>query len=285
MKLNTEVYNFNEIFYDCFGSTDSPIMQISSGITYPDKTYEIERFRSPAYSIEYIYSGDGVVQHNNKMFTATAGDIIISHATAYHHYYSNKKNPWKKIWICVNDGIKYTKHLIDAYHLEDVIYVKNFNQPEIFERFFERIRKKDENTLTDLELILHELFASIAKFIAKNQNSEQSDAIILHNWLHQNIGRKITMEDCCNFLGYKKSHVMEIFKNHYGQTPISYYKELKIKRAAELLKNPEYTISEIAEALGFSSPYHFSSVFKKSTGLSPSDYKKTQIIKRGSYTL
>ena len=117
MKLNTTIYKFNEIFYDCFGSTDSPIMQISAGITYPDKTYEIERFRSPAYSIEYIYSGDGIVQHNSKMFTATAGDLILSHATAYHHYYSNPKNPWNKIWICVNDGIKYTKHLIDAYHL------------------------------------------------------------------------------------------------------------------------------------------------------------------------
>ena len=54
---------------------------------------------------------------------------------------------------------------------------------------------------------------------------------------------------------------------------ISFFRTYKLNRAAELLKSGKYTVSEIADKCGFSSQSHFSTVFKKQFGISPSEYK------------
>ena len=58
-----------------------------------------------------------------------------------------------------------------------------------------------------------------------------------------------------------------------GETPSNFFRTYKLNRAAELLKNGRYTISEIADLCGFSTQSHFSVVFKKQFGVTPSEYK------------
>ncbi len=58
-----------------------------------------------------------------------------------------------------------------------------------------------------------------------------------------------------------------------GETPANFFRTYKLNRAAELVKEGKYTISEIADKCGFSSQSHFSIVFKKQFGVAPSQYK------------
>ena len=58
-----------------------------------------------------------------------------------------------------------------------------------------------------------------------------------------------------------------------GETPSNFFRTYKLNRAAELLKSGRYTIAEIADKTGFSTQSHFSVVFKKQFGVTPSDYK------------
>ncbi len=58
-----------------------------------------------------------------------------------------------------------------------------------------------------------------------------------------------------------------------GETPINFFRTYKLNRAAELLKGGKYTVSEISDKCGFSTQSHFSVVFKKHFGVTPSEYK------------
>ena len=58
-----------------------------------------------------------------------------------------------------------------------------------------------------------------------------------------------------------------------GETPSSFFRTYKLNRAAELLKSGKYTVAEIADMTGFSTQSHFSVVFKKQFGVTPSEYK------------
>ena len=58
-----------------------------------------------------------------------------------------------------------------------------------------------------------------------------------------------------------------------GETPSSFFRTYKLNRAAELLKGGKYTVSEIADLCGFSTQSHFSVVFKKQFGITPTEYK------------
>lgn len=57
-----------------------------------------------------------------------------------------------------------------------------------------------------------------------------------------------------------------------GDSPNSFFRTYKLNRAAELLQEGRYNISEVADITGFSSLSHFSTSFKKQFGVSPSSY-------------
>ena len=59
-----------------------------------------------------------------------------------------------------------------------------------------------------------------------------------------------------------------------GENPSVFFKRYKLNRAAQLLKERKYNISEIADMTGFSTLSHFSTSFKKQFGVSPSEYVK-----------
>ena len=69
-----------------------------------------------------------------------------------------------------------------------------------------------------------------------------------------------------------KYHFLRVFKAVTGTTPLDYRNRIRIDFAKELLKNSNFSVSEISENLGYSSLAYFSAAFKKATGFSPTEY-------------
>ena len=79
-------------------------------------------------------------------------------------------------------------------------------------------------------------------------------------------------------LGMSRSVFYRRLKSVVGQTPSEYINELKLQRAASLLKKePQKTLSAIAYDCGFSSPQYFSNVFRKRYHMTPNEWRKTVI--------
>jgi len=73
--------------------------------------------------------------------------------------------------------------------------------------------------------------------------------------------------------GYSYSYISKAFQKAYGITPRAYLLARKMDYAANLLREGA-RLEEIAERLGYSSPFNFSRAFKKHTGLSPNAYRR-----------
>lgn len=69
------------------------------------------------------------------------------------------------------------------------------------------------------------------------------------------------------------SRFSALFKKTFGLFPLQYITYYRIKRACELLRNTEYSVTQIAEMTGFEDPLYLSRVFKKETGISPTQYR------------
>ena len=81
-------------------------------------------------------------------------------------------------------------------------------------------------------------------------------------------------------VGYDYSYLSNLFSSVEGTTIEKYIIHQKIEKAKELLVYDELTLSEIAWQLGYSSVQHLSRQFKKTTGLTPSHFKKVKENRR-----
>jgi AraC-like DNA-binding protein len=71
------------------------------------------------------------------------------------------------------------------------------------------------------------------------------------------------------------SYLCNHFKKETGKTITEYINELKVRESKRLLKNSKLSLIEISTRLGFSSQSYFHIVFKKHTGITPQEFRKT----------
>ena len=106
--------------------------------------------------------------------------------------------------------------------------------------------------------------------------SEQDDKFLssLYTLMENELSNpELDVEKMAESLFISRSKLFYKVKGLTGETPIGFFKQYKLSRAAELLKEGKYPISQISDMTGFSSPSKFSSLFKKRFGVPPSEYK------------
>ena len=92
-------------------------------------------------------------------------------------------------------------------------------------------------------------------------------------YVRENYGEKLTLSVIASKIGISQGYLSSVFKKQTGGNLNDYINQIKIDRAKELLEKKEYMMYEISDMLGFENPYYFSKVFKKLTGITPSEYE------------
>ncbi|MDO4165193.1 MAG: two-component regulator propeller domain-containing protein [Bacteroides sp.] len=80
------------------------------------------------------------------------------------------------------------------------------------------------------------------------------------------------IESCAKELGLSKSTLHRRIKSVTGLTPLEFIRNVKMKRACQLLAKQELSVSEIAYALGFANPKYFTKCFKEELGMTPTEF-------------
>lgn len=83
----------------------------------------------------------------------------------------------------------------------------------------------------------------------------------------------LNVERLASEVGVSRAHLHRKMKDLIGMTPSDYIRNIRLKRACELLKRPDIEVTQVAYKIGFTSQPHFSSHFKRYTGFSPSEYR------------
>ena len=94
------------------------------------------------------------------------------------------------------------------------------------------------------------------------------------NYIHIHLMEDLSIDMLAENCGLSSSRFKTKFKEELGITPHSYIISLKIDTAKILLKDPKNTVTDVAYQLDFSSSNHFSSVFRKYTGCTPTYFRR-----------
>lgn len=94
------------------------------------------------------------------------------------------------------------------------------------------------------------------------------------NIIVRDYAKQISINEVADELRVSPSHIMHIFKQETGMTFLQYLTDYRIQIAIKMLETKNYKIYEIADSVGYRDTKHFTKIFKKETGRSPSDYLK-----------
>jgi len=96
------------------------------------------------------------------------------------------------------------------------------------------------------------------------------------DFMTEHCAENLSLEDMAQLTNYSPFHFIKIFKSETGNTPFQYLLDIKLNRAKDMLTHrKEMTITEICYLCGFNNLSHFTAVFKRKTGVSPSKYRQT----------
>ncbi|MNP33895.1 HTH-type transcriptional activator Btr [compost metagenome] len=100
-------------------------------------------------------------------------------------------------------------------------------------------------------------------------------------WLTLQYSQQISIEHMAQTLGYHRTHLSKMFKQHTGMSPMQFLLKIRMERARLLLSEP-LTVEQVAASVGFLDALYFSKQFKKWYGLAPTDYRQDQLNMGGS---
>ncbi len=270
-------YNEKIVYVGKREASDAFSCQLA-GVTYPDPDYRISRNPCDVYVFEYVVSGEGYIESNGEKIHVQAGDFYCIKKGADEMHYSSPTNPYEKIWLNL-DGEMVGK-LYDFFALPPV-YKKDVNVMNLFIEIHDKLERiTDENeseTFCSITQILFTILLNVTKdqlFPTKSGIHSLDEKI--RAFIDNNIYNDISLDDIAEEFSVTKMHVIRVFKQKYGTTPVQYMLERKISIAKSLLTGTVMPIKEIASLLRYSNTQHFSGSFKKAVGCTPNRYRKSK---------
>lgn len=125
-----------------------------------------------------------------------------------------------------------------------------------------------------LEFFLIDLYNAEVADAIPSRSKEEFTATLA--FLEKSLEKQLTLTDIAAECSMSVSKLKLLFRENYGGGPIDCFIEMKINKAKQLIKKGRLNLTEISEALGFASLHYFSRLFKKKTGITPSEYKNTE---------
>lgn len=219
------------------------------------------------YMIHFIESGNGF--YNGMRLGAGQGFICMQNEVC--NYIPDKKDPWTYTWVNLRgEG---ADRLIKTLSLDKNVFLWNtVKSKRAFEKIWQYQGTKELEELAALSAV-YSIFAeqSLQKVLPKRDYSAETKS-----FFEARFAEGVTVEDAANTLNISRAYLRNVFFKSEGISPQGYLMRLRMNRAAELMRG-DYTITEIAAAVGYDDVLQFSKMFSKYFGISPTAFRKREI--------
>ncbi|MFD1139125.1 AraC family transcriptional regulator [Paenibacillus urinalis] len=233
-----------------------------------------------AYILHYIHKGYGSFRYEDQTVRLGPGQGFVIFPDERIHYTADEEDPWTYSWIGFR-GI-YAKSLLQRGSCTPGHPIYSAACETCFSSFYNdliNVRHHaggDVHSLGILYKVLGDLIRSAPAPAAYHKSSPSRDSYIRKSirFIENGYSQKMTIQDIAEAVGLDRTYLSGIFKEHFGVSLQSYLLEYRMRRAAELLRNPELSISDVAHSVGYNDAFLFSKMFKKKQGHSPRHYRQ-----------
>ncbi|RMD81721.1 MAG: AraC family transcriptional regulator [Lentisphaerae bacterium] len=230
------------------------------------------------YAFQITLAGAGEFTRLDKIWSlppATGFLCAVADPAICYHYPPSAKEPWRFFFISFRDPTGLTEGVIAQY---GHIYHLSLRHPVLQRLMAMRQHPEPSITLTQGEgllLIQSTLSMLIDSFHTMHEGNKAErivrDALEL---IERNVHAPYNANLLAADLDLSVEHLCRIFRSVLNKTPYDCICRAKIHRACELLRERRGSIRQIAEQVGYQPGSHFARLFRKYTGLTPSEYRE-----------
>ena len=173
------------------------------------------------------------------------------------------------------NGIELAKYIKEKYADCIIIFITAYDR---FEYAIEAIHIKAFDYLLKpwKEERLCELISTAIENVRSMQKTDSivhSQKDVIKDYIDRNYKKDISAKDVAGILGYSDVYFSKVFKQLFDDNFINYLTKIRIDRAKLLLKDVSFNIKEVGKSVGYADSNYFTKVFKRSIGMSPSEYR------------
>ncbi|MEW4415092.1 helix-turn-helix domain-containing protein [Clostridium sp. AN503] len=140
--------------------------------------------------------------------------------------------------------------------------------------YYEKLRRIDD--IRSLRLWVTNYLSWVADYSNSQLDVVQTDAVTRakHYIMEHYQNPDLALKEVAEYVDLSEKYFTTKFTKECGETFLSYLTGLRVQKAKELIKTTTFKMYEIGEMVGYNNPEHFNRIFKKSTGMSPAQYRK-----------
>jgi len=281
------------------------IVNISKIVTIHYYEYD-QKFTFPGevhdfWEVVYIDKGVVEIQSEEERFSLKQGDIIFHQPNEFHSIRSLNSSPDFFVISFVCDSpimqyfIKYRSHLNKEFRPFIISIIKEalntYNIQDNNPKALGLVKKDDYPIGADqliktyleqfLIYLVRDITAKGTPGIFPSKESLESHLVQeIKKYLKEQTTTTIRVNDICNKFGYSKSYLSNLFHQQCGESLANYMTKQKIARAKQLIREENLNFAQISSMLDFDNPQYFSRVFKRVTGMSPTEFKHSLEFKQ-----
>ena len=128
-----------------------------------------------------------------------------------------------------------------------------------------------------LSSLLRSVIATMVRMARRDEITGEDSAPLLVRriiaYINESYEKPVTNDNIADFFNFNSIYLNRVFKSYTGMSIHSFLIDRRIEAAMEMLRSQTASIGEVAERCGFGNQYHFAKMFKKRTGMSPTDYR------------
>lgn len=234
----------------------------------------------PNYIIHYIMDGKGIYQVGEKKYKLSKGQGFLIEPEELTFYQADQEEPWSYLWVGV--GGTGAKKFIQDIGLNSQQRIFRCADGEKLNEIVMDMMKHTRSTVSDLYYLqgkLYELFSVLAADVVieelMEENKENRYIQEAVTYIRNHYAAGLTVEELAGYLGVNRSYFYTLFKNKLQLSPKEFLTKFRISRAREQLILTEESVENIAVACGYHSTLVFTKNFKQETGMTPTEFRKT----------
>lgn len=257
-----------------------------------DRDWHSTMHMHPFTELFYVVSGEGLFLIEDKSFTVKQDDLVIVNANILHTESSKDSNPMEYIVLGIDGmslkALEKNERLVSE-KLYSIQNYRGFRSDILY--YFNTILEEAEQQKEHYESICHNLLEiMIFNFLRTNSTKVRlttdpagaKELDYVKHYIDVNYASDLDLDSLAAATYMNKYYLSHMFKKNYGVSPINYLIEKRISVSKFLLETTNYSIGQIAQIVGFNSSSYFSQIFKKRTGITPSEYREAVLTDKAN---